>query len=336
MRNYKLILRFIGIIIILLLFICTDLGKFIGLIEKINLKYFLLSAILFPIFIFFKIIRWRSLLFIQHVSYPMMSAFVAYFTSIFLGVITPGRVGEFSRALYLKDDIGVPMTKGISSIIMDRLLDLCVLVLSASVSIYFLPNKIKDSLIIPLLAIIFTIIFFFILIIFCKNSFKRLLKILQKIVLLKFSIDWLYSTSRKLRYYIIGLLSIRLVLPLFLTTLNVFLFFIITILIGKAVNIPNQHLLIIIPSIVVANIVGLIPITISGVGTRDAIFVAVFDFIGMNNPLEHAILFSLGFLLIFTGLSVLLGSVAWFIKPIKIDGLGKSQKVQDVEQCSYN
>tara|TARA_Y100001970_G_scaffold281852_1_gene393507 strand:- start:45643 stop:46638 length:996 start_codon:yes stop_codon:yes gene_type:complete len=319
MNKKKIILRSIGIIILIILFFNTDRSKFLELSEKINLNYFFLSVILFPVFIFFKILRWRSLLAIQNIRYPLMPAIIAYFVSILFGVITPGRVGEISRALYLKDDCNIAITRGLPSIVMDRLLDLCVLLISASISIVFLPNQIANSLIVPLLIIIFTIIVFIVFMFFGKKPFKTLISLIQKISFFKKSINYIYSTTKKLHFYLMELLSVKLFYPFLLTIINISFFFTITLLIAKAINIPDQFLLILIPTIVVANIVGLLPITISGVGTRDAIFVSVFTFIGIENPIEHAILFSFGFLTVFTGLSTLLGLFAWLIKPMNFD-----------------
>ena len=313
--------RFIGFVILLILVYMMDGVEFIGLIKKINLKYFLLSVFLFPILVFLKVLRWKYLLAIQGIRYSLKSAFIAYCTSILLGVITPGRIGEFSRALYLKDDVKVPFSMGIPSIFMDRFLDICVLLIIGIISLLFLPGKIKEIFTISILSIILVVIGFIFTMLYGKTPFKSFLNIVEKIPFLKTTINNLYQVIKKLHFYLMQLFSIKLIFPIILSIINISLFFIITILIGKAGNIPNQYLPIIIPTIVLANIIGLLPITVSGIGTRDAIFTLVFSVVGMNNPFENAVFFSFCFILVFSGLSVLLGSITWFIKPINVNTL---------------
>src|SRR5215468_10336716 len=53
---------------------------------------------------------------------------MSFLTSLYLGMLTPGRVGDVLRAQYLRHDLGVPYAEGVASVVVDRLLDLYVLV----------------------------------------------------------------------------------------------------------------------------------------------------------------------------------------------------------------
>ena len=38
-------------------------------------------------------------------------------SSIYVGIVTPGRIGEFVKAFYLKSNKGISISKGISSVL---------------------------------------------------------------------------------------------------------------------------------------------------------------------------------------------------------------------------
>jgi uncharacterized protein (TIRG00374 family) len=59
----------------------------------------------------------------------MARAFGRYLVGLFLGTITPGRLGETARALYVKRDTGKSLGMVFSGVIADRLYDLYVLLI---------------------------------------------------------------------------------------------------------------------------------------------------------------------------------------------------------------
>lgn len=71
--------------------------------------------------------RWHLILASQHLGYGFGEALRMYWSALFIGVVTPGRLGELSRLLYLKQD-GVRLGQGMAGVVVDRALDLVVLV----------------------------------------------------------------------------------------------------------------------------------------------------------------------------------------------------------------
>jgi uncharacterized protein (TIRG00374 family) len=74
-----------------------------------------------------KVIRWQVLLKTRGITYGTRRAWSAFLTSVYVGMLTPGRVGDVLRIQYLRHDRGVPYAEGLASIVMDRLCDLYVL-----------------------------------------------------------------------------------------------------------------------------------------------------------------------------------------------------------------
>jgi uncharacterized membrane protein YbhN (UPF0104 family) len=100
------------------------------------------SASLAPLFvavaanlvnIHLKVIRWQVILRVRGVAYGTRRAWLAFLTSLYLGMLTPGRVGDVLRAQYLKHDLDVPYAEGLASVVVDRLCDLVVLAVFVAV-----------------------------------------------------------------------------------------------------------------------------------------------------------------------------------------------------------
>src|SRR5688500_2026033 len=87
-----------------------------------------LAVALNPVHLQLHVPRWEVLLRTRGIHYPMGRAWGAYLSSAYVGMPTPGRVGDVLRAQYLRHDRGVPYSEGFASVVMDRLCDLYVLV----------------------------------------------------------------------------------------------------------------------------------------------------------------------------------------------------------------
>ena len=73
----------------------------------------------------------------------------------------------------------------------------------------------------------------------------------------------------------------------------------------------------------IAAVITLIPITISGIGTRDATLIILFSYLGLSK--EPAIAFSLTILFMYA-VNGLIGLVAWLKKPVSITGVSGIKK----------
>ena len=93
----------------------------------------LLAALLNVLNIHLKVVRWQAILRVRGIAYGTGRAWVAFLTSLYLGMLTPGRVGDVLRARYLRHDADVPYSEGIASVVVDRLCDLYVLVVFVAV-----------------------------------------------------------------------------------------------------------------------------------------------------------------------------------------------------------
>jgi uncharacterized protein (TIRG00374 family) len=108
-----------------------------------------------------------------------------------------------------------------------------------------------------------------------------------------------------------------------LTVFSYSFFFFQCFLIAKSIGLQISYFdLALIMSIV--NIITFIPISISGLGTREASMIFLFKLIGL--PTEAAISFSLLIFFAFFICGGLMGFIAWWLNPIKID-FSKKEKL---------
>ena len=133
------IMRICGFIIFVVILLKVDRAMVLGLILDIDVLYLILSIILFGPQILFKAWRLQLLVRSQGVSYSIRDSFIIYAASMFVGVITPGKVGEFTRVFYLQSN-GRSLKKSFACVLLDRFFDLGFLFLLAFIGIIIFSN----------------------------------------------------------------------------------------------------------------------------------------------------------------------------------------------------
>jgi len=256
-----------------------------------------------------KAYRWQRLLRAQHVHYPFRQAALSYFGSIFVGSLTPGRVGEFVKAFHVSRDCQLSLAQGLSSVLVDRLFDLYTLFIVGGAALLALApgdlgivtlGTLALLLIVPMALFINEKTFTW----FCKVGAK--LGHLGKKVFSPQSWLWEIHTG-------ICKLPLREVLAAGLLTLLAYsIFFSQCYLLALALNIPVGFK-VVSYAVALGSLVTLLPISISGLGTREAAIIAYLGQAGISE--EVAVGFSL---LVFTTFYIaggLIGMLAWWIKP---------------------
>ena len=90
-------------------------------------------------------LRWRRLVQGSRAGLSVMQGFAYYLGGVFWGAITPGRVGELTRIKYLRDH-GVGMIRAVTTVLVDRLMDVLSLVAIALVPLVMLADRLHVAL----------------------------------------------------------------------------------------------------------------------------------------------------------------------------------------------
>jgi uncharacterized protein (TIRG00374 family) len=246
------------------------------------------------------------------VQFHTWPAFLAYFGSLFVGFLTPGRLGEFVKAMYVSQDDNVSFAKAFSSVLADRLFDLYALLLVGIAALLTL--TVENTAVVALTgsALLLTLP----LVLFLNDTTFRWLQQAglrlgrpgQKIFARE---SWLLEMRQ-------GLCELRWQWLLMATGLTVLAYAILfgqCYLLALALKVPAGF----VPvsyAVALGSLVTLLPISISGLGTREAAMIAYLSTIGVSA--EAALSLSLLIFITFYIVGGLMGAVAWWMNPISV------------------
>ncbi len=293
-------LALVGFLLLAVIFAFIDFGKLFEALAGTDLALLAAGTLLGVPAVFCRSTKWRLMLKNQGHNFSALQSFKYYFIGIGIGSFTPGRIGDFLKALFVNKKIK-SLSISFSSVLVDRVIDLSVLVLLGVLSslafIYFFGVTIISF---PLIALMIAGMLFGFYLLFNKRLLKKVLKPFYNILVPeKFKEklgrgfdafigavqDLLKDPLHLAEYSFLSLISWVLgaggyycfALSLGLTLDFVFLFMVMSL----------------------ATLVLLLPLSVSGIGTRDALMIMLFSLQGISA--ETAVAFS--FL-------VLLGSIA--------------------------
>ena len=228
-----------------------DFSNFFNEIKNANYFYIIFATLLLFITVWFRSIRWKNLLDSDSKIYTLFKIqMIGYFSNNVL----PFRAGELLRSFLVSDRRKISKSYALGTIIMERFLDMLMLLLMTAVCIFISPISDIGSfsiyyLFFIVLAIIGIFLFFFIIISKGFIRFEMIKPFLDKFIL----------TYKNLRFNQFLYLSLYGVIIWFIYWINVVLIF-------KAFNISAelyQSLLV----LIVASIINSVPSLPGAIGT---------------------------------------------------------------------
>ena len=233
-------------------------------------------------------IRWMKMS-----SLSFVVSFETISISSALNMILPARLGEVSKALYLKNFYNYNYNKSISIIFMERFFDVIVLFLLMCLWAYnYFSNTLLNVSILILATVIFVIILFF-------NS-KKILKLIKKIPLkyIRVYAQKIYKNINRLLKNPYSILGYTLILW-FLYLLSYVLFFMFSV---------DFHLTLkdILELFIFSTIALSIPLTPAGIGTFESAVVLFLSHHGIDKTdalisatVYHILIFAVDFILLY-------------------------------------
>jgi uncharacterized protein (TIRG00374 family) len=311
LRLRTIAFRLIGLGILALILLRLDLEATLATLAGVRWGYLLLAVAVNPLLFGIKSWRWRELLRMQGIGYRWLDAFLAFVAGLFLGLVTPGRVGDMGRAFYLKQDLDVPVSEGLANVLMDRLFDLnTILVLGAAGLVWFrlLPGW---ALVLIVAGVVGALLMPAALL--SERLTAWGLRLVRQLPFLYRFGSRLTQATGRFQQGLRPLLAPRLVVPLGLTLMAYALFFGQAQLLAVALELKIGIVYLAV-CLSVAGVITLLPISFSGLGTRDAILITLFAPLGL--VAEQAVAFSTLFFLTFYVGGGTIGAVAWQLKPL--------------------
>jgi len=269
-------------------------------------------------FRWFLLVRWQG----YTLSYPR--AFLAYFGSLLVGFLTPGRLGEMAKAITLKYESGMTLAQGLSSVILDRAFDLYLLLSLGTLGI--LRFAVVGSVISwPAFALICLLVFLPLL--FLNQKMILLLgTLMTRLPILRARERLLKEKSTQFAVGFSMMTPYRILICILLTFSSYSIFFLQCLLCVWALNFSVDFIDLVL-LMAATNFISFIPISISGLGTREAAL--VFFFAQLNPALPGHLAVALGlalFLVLFIG-GGFIGAFCWRLAPI-----GLQQALKDFKR----
>ena len=281
-------MRLIGLVLFVYVLSKVHWSEFFRILREINPGYFFLGILLTIPALCLRALRWRELVLAVESRISPREAILIFAKALFWGVVTPGKIGELSRAKYLSQKNRLVLDKALFTVIFDKLTEfffiafLCflalwalfylfevdllwlgiILILLMSGTVYFLIKKERS---LKLLRIFFRIFVF--------NSLRERAE--------AFFNGFFEQTRRVSRALMVKLF--------FYETAVYLLMFLVFFFMARSlgINAPVWYLALMIPPII---IIAALPISVLGLGTREAAFIFFFSLIDLN--LNQAVAFS--------------------------------------------
>lgn len=308
LRKYS---RLIGVIILCIILYRIDLGTLIAVIQKVDLLLLFVAILLIIPHIFIKSFRWNRLLQSQHIDYRLLDSFIVYLISIYMGILTPGRIGEFAKAIYLKSNKNISISKGFSNVFVDRLFDLYLLIILGIIGIWKFDIFSNSS---RMLLIILGILIIVPVVMLNRHFMRKLLLLLYRYLMIQRLKDNIDEKFEDFYHGIDEIMNCRLISLMLLTCFSYSIYFIQCYLIVIAMGISIEFISISF-FMAIANLISFIPISISGIGTREASLIYLFSLENLAPELAVSYAFLIFFTFYICG--GLMGVIAWWIKPLR-------------------
>lgn len=253
---------------------------------------------------------WEALLAMQRIRYPYPKTLVAYLASQYLGLVTPGHVGDHLAAGYISMDTGITFGYALSSVIMKKVLHWVTVVSFGIWGLHLLSQiPLSQGVQWAMLASLGVLVVLAGAITLWVVSLRRLTRKWRKLSPWQVEPAEFWAGMKRLG-------SLRLAIPLGLTVLAFGVLFLQLDMVLRALGVT-------LPLVLVAKIVAcsrivarVIPISVVGFGSKDA---AVIGLLAQQDINPAVGLTSTLLLLVCSYLvTLLLSGLCWWIKPLVI------------------
>lgn len=284
--HWKNWLKLIGVVLLVWILSIVDWQQATQALLKLDPVYLIGYVLCFAAMILVRTLRLRIALSKLGYSLSFRDCYVAILEPAFMGSVTPGRLGEFTRVGYIHAH-GVSMQEAVSVVTIERLIDIGVLLVFGVGGMVYIfapaPYHLSSGLV-----VILALLLFYVSIRSCDSLFRYLKGYLGWI--LRWEPAFVARHRQALATSFHGVMN-RAAMPIFLLGLVcITLNFVQIFFLAKAFGFEADYLVVIF-AYAAATLISLLPISVGGLGTREATYITIMAREGILK--EQALLFSL-------------------------------------------
>jgi len=252
------------------------------------------------------------------IDLPLRRATAVWSIGFFASAVTPAKMGDAVRAFYVREDARVGFGTAFLTVFVDRLWDLGFVLASGLVTVLIFSRRyvsLPSGWIVVGAAVVIAAAAYALT---SRDLMRRLLRPLFEALVPprykeQFALNF-HTFYDSLRAYARGGSHASV----FLLTLGCWaLIFLLAYYLAATLGVPVHagYVFLIMP---IVTLVELVPVSVSGLGTRDAVVIYFFSFVGVGSA--QAVGFSVAYVLIGTYLTALVGFVLWLRHPVPLGG----------------
>ncbi len=250
------------------------LGAFYGL----EYAPLLFLPVLMPILLCMQTLRWQLILRQQDLDVGFIPLFRLNLIGGFYGSISPGNAGTLLRVRYLATLCDRSIIDLSSSVIIDKLIELIILAGFASIGAIVMIKSMSVQVILFIAITTIALVFFFILI--TRHNSDGML--IERVFSIIFPSSRGHSLRELINRWFHGIPTVSsLMVPFFLSIFIWLLIWTQMFIIAKALSMSISYWLFI-ALIPISSLTALIPISISGIGTREIALVPLLSVFGIS------------------------------------------------------
>lgn len=265
----KIFVIAITVLFLHLIYSKIDLKDLKNNLLNLNTTYLFWAFSLFFVLPLIKTYRWKII-----IGKELNSSYFSVLKVVMAGTVfnlfLPSKLGDFSRIIFSQKELSINKRRIFNSVIAEKICDVMALCVVSLVSLIFIDVDYSIKIIILIFSLILFFSFFIILYL-DFHKFKLFELILNKFSKLKEVIDDARSLKKEVKYNNISFIKIFCV-SIFYWYIVLFQIYLFFLMLNAKISI-----LVVIVLVPIALFIGMIPITISGMGTRDAALIFLFS-----------------------------------------------------------
>ena len=286
-KSFLRLAQLIGVAMFAYIVANLDLHVIVDRLKQIQMQWLAVYVLFFAISLICKSLRWNVVLKVQKANLSNLRVLSIAMVSSFIGLVTPGRIGEVSKIGYLREE-NLSFAKAAVSVVLDRLYDLAILCLLGFVGLvyfssFFFPDLTTIVFTAALLAAGISAVFLI------RRRLWDLLKMLTQKMISPGSYESLAEGWGAFKNEM-SAVAVAAAPGMLWYTVAAYIFYfgqIYALALGFGIEVPFVYLAL---CVALSSLLALLPISVGGLGTREATFIALLGRISI--PPESAVLIS--------------------------------------------
>lgn len=320
--------RLIGVALFVLILTRIDLQELVQTLKGVDLSFVAVSMLIQLLALFVSTIRWHMIMSYLEIRIPLPLTFMHQIVGTGAAQITPGQLGEFVKVLYHRKH-GYPLPDSFLSVVIDRAYDLLMLLLFGFVSLSLLFGLSSKLTVVIAGTAVLAAVLAFLFFRRHEESAQLIARVLRRMSPSAYK-DVVERDALRLAYKV-GRFDWRLLtIAGMLTILNysLLLMRVYAIVLSLSIQIPIIDFVMIVPLL---RLVGLVPVSVLGLGTRDLTSIYLFGRLGVPSA-KGLLVSNLGLVTLIFQAAV--GLLVWWRLPLHLgqtDGAAKAGEPSEAE-----